>query len=176
MIDSLRGRWQGGILHTGGVGWAMRHTLTPEEGQESEVKVLMQWSDSGPSLYGFKDESERAMFRALIKVQGIGPAVAMNIMSEMGTAGAAAAVRSKDSARLQKVRGVGKAGSARIVGFCEVPADIGGEEGPAEDSMLQALLSMGFSEQEARAALLAASSEDEGQARLRAALRTLRGS
>ncbi|MBM4130130.1 Holliday junction branch migration protein RuvA [bacterium] len=67
------------------------------------------------SLYGFLDPAERAMFRLLQTVSGVGPKVALGMLSKAGAAEIAACLRSGDEARLARLPGIGKKTAARLV-------------------------------------------------------------
>ena len=66
-------------------------------------------------LYGFLDKQERSLFRALIKVNGVGPKVAMNILSSVTAADFVHAIRSKNLPFLTQLPGIGKKTAERLV-------------------------------------------------------------
>ena len=66
-------------------------------------------------LYGFGSEAERAAFRELIKISGIGPRMALAVLSGMGVADLAQAITAQDAARLVKVPGIGKKTAERLL-------------------------------------------------------------
>ena len=114
-------------------------------------------------LYGFGSEAERAAFRELIKISGIGPRMALAVLSGMGVADLAQAITAQDAARLVKVPGIGKKTAERIVLELQDKigpvasedagaADLGGSAAPGLSGILAetlaALTSLGYSEQE----------------------------
>ena len=113
-------------------------------------------------LYGFVTEAERAAFRELIRVSGIGPRMALAVLSGMSVTELAQAVAAQDGARLTKVPGIGKKTAERLL--LELKGRLGpdlgavGAAAPASDSqgdIQQALLALGYNDKEAAAALKA---------------------
>ena len=113
-------------------------------------------------LYGFATEAERAAFRELIRVSGIGPRMALAVLSGMSVAELAQAIAAQQAGRLTKVPGIGKKTAERLL--LELKGRLGpdlgapGAAAPASDSqtdILQALLALGYSDKEAAAALQA---------------------
>ena len=109
-------------------------------------------------LYGFGSEAERAAFRELIKISGIGPRMALAVLSGMGVADLAQAITAQDAARLVKVPGIGKKTAERLLLELKgkLGADLGAPQAPASDAQAdiqQALLALGYSDKEAAAAL-----------------------
>ena len=113
-------------------------------------------------LYGFATEAERAAFRELIRVSGLGPRMALAVLSGMSVTELAQAVAAQDGARLTKVPGIGKKTAERLL--LELKGRLGpdlgavGAAAPASDSqgdIQQALLALGYNDKEAAAALKA---------------------
>ena len=112
-------------------------------------------------LYGFGSEAERAAFRELIKISGIGPRMALAVLSGMGVADLAQAITAQDAARLVKVPGIGKKTAERLL--LELKGKLGADLGSAhahastaqQADILQALLALGYSDKDAAAALKA---------------------
>ena len=113
-------------------------------------------------LYGFVTETERAAFRELIRISGIGPRMALAVLSGMSVADLAQAIAAQQAGRLTKVPGIGKKTAERLL--LELKGRLGpdlgapGAAAPASDSqtdILQALLALGYSDKEAAAALQA---------------------
>ncbi len=115
-------------------------------------------------LYGFATAAERLAFRQLIKIAGIGPRLALSILSGLSVAELAQAVTAQDGARLIKVPGVGKKTADRLL--LELKGKLGADLGPlapgrttpasaAQTDIEQALLALGYNEREAAAALKA---------------------
>jgi Holliday junction DNA helicase RuvA len=111
-------------------------------------------------LFGFLTHDERATFRLLVKISGVGPRTALSILSGLSVNELAQAVSLQDSARLVKVPGIGKKTAERLLlelkgklgDALTVPASIAsGSQG----DILQALLALGYNDREAAAALKA---------------------
>lgn len=116
------------------------------------------------SLYGFLDPREREMFRLLQTVSGIGPKVALGMLSKAGAAEIAACLRGGDEAALARLPGIGKKSAARLVvelgnRLPEIPVDLGegtgvsGAARGATSAALSVLTAMGLPPGQAELAL-----------------------
>ena len=111
-------------------------------------------------LFGFGSSSERAVFRQLIKITGIGARMALSILSGMTIADLAQAVTLQEAGRLVKVPGIGKKTAERLLLELKgkLGADIGAPVSVANDAqsdILQALVALGYSDRDAALALKA---------------------
>ena len=110
-------------------------------------------------LYGFLTAAERATFRELLKIGGVGPRTALALLSGLSVADLAQAVARQDGARLVKVPGIGKKTAERLLLElkgklgCEQAADAVAPADDAQADIVQALVALGYSEREAGAAL-----------------------
>ena len=112
-------------------------------------------------LFGFGTPAERATFRELVKISGVGPRTALSILSGLSVGELTVAVTRQDAARLVKVPGIGKKTAERLL--LELKGKLGPELGapaaPALDDaqadIAQALQALGYNEREAQAALKA---------------------
>ena len=112
-------------------------------------------------LYGFLSAEERATFRELVKISGIGPRTALAILSGLSVADLAGAVSRQEGGRLQKVPGIGKKTAERLLLELKgklgpdlaLPAGAAGPVGEAQADIVQALMALGYSEKDAAAAL-----------------------
>lgn len=143
-----------------GVGYLVQIPLTtyerlPAEGSEVTVLVTLVVREDSHRLFGFATSDERSFFTSLQTVSGVGPALALSIVSSITLAEFRRAVLAGDAARLRKVRGIGKKLSDRLVVEMKdvleriVPA--GGEDpgdGMARDALM-ALEALGFNRAEA---------------------------
>jgi Holliday junction DNA helicase RuvA len=109
-------------------------------------------------LYGFLTHDERATFRQLVKISGVGPRTALSILSGLSVTELAQAVSLQDSGRLVKVPGIGKKTAERLL--LELKGKLGDAlvapaavSNAAQADILQALLALGYSDREAAAAL-----------------------
>jgi holliday junction DNA helicase RuvA len=110
-------------------------------------------------LFGFGSASEREAFRQLIKISGVGPRTALAVLSGMSVSDIGQAVTQQDASRLVKVPGIGKKTAERLL--LELKGKIGADLGlpgtgalnDNQGDILQALVSLGYSEKEAAAAV-----------------------
>ena len=113
-------------------------------------------------LFGFLTAAERATFRELVKISGVGPRTALSILSGLSVGELAAAVSRQDGARLVKVPGIGKKTAERLL--LELKGKLGADlslpsaglrPSVAQTDITQALQALGYNEREAQAALKA---------------------
>lgn len=111
-------------------------------------------------LFGFLTHEERATFRQLIKISGVGPKMALSLLSGLSVAELAQAVSHQEIGRLTKVPGVGKKTAERLL--LELKGKLGADlalpptvANDAQADILQALIALGYSEKDAAAALKA---------------------
>ncbi len=131
------------------------------------VSLLTQFivREDAQLLYGFGTAPERAAFRELIKISGVGPRTALSILSGLGVQDLAQAVTLQEAGRLVKVPGIGKKTAERLLLELKgkLGADMGGAHAhatsEAQADILQALLALGYNDKEAAAALKALPSE-----------------
>ena len=149
------------FIEVNGVGYAVGMSQAslsklPEAGAAVEVHTFLQVRDDGLSLFGFLTLEEKALFERLIGVGGVGPKVALAALSAFSPAGLVAAVQAQDVAAVQRIPGVGKKTASRIILELKGSFD---EAAPAVASAAnlagtrEALLSMGFTSEEADVAL-----------------------
>jgi holliday junction DNA helicase RuvA len=106
-------------------------------------------------LFGFATLDERAAFRQLLKISGVGPKLALSVLSGLSLADLADAVARKESGRLTKIPGVGKKTAERLLlelqGKLSGAVPEGAKAAPASHAgdVLNALLALGYSEKEA---------------------------
>ncbi len=108
------------ILDNGGVGYEVHVPLStfyalPETGQEVQLHIYTHVREDILALFGFYTHVEKTLFLMLISVSGIGPKLAVNILSGIGPEEFLDAVARGDSLRLQSIPGVGRKTSERIV-------------------------------------------------------------
>jgi Holliday junction DNA helicase RuvA len=125
MIASVRGavlvRRPGEVvIEAAGVGYRLAvssETLrdVPAAGREAALHAHLVLRDDGIQLYGFSSEAERDLFLMLIGVQGVGPKVALGVLSGGGARELTSAIAAGDAARFQVVPGIGKRTAERII-------------------------------------------------------------
>ena len=107
-------------------------------------------------LYGFLSNEERVAFRQLLKISGVGPKLALSVLSGLSLNDLAAAVANKEAGRLTKIPGVGKKTAERLLLELQGKFSVSGAsvaQGAAVSSsnndIVNALLALGYSEKEA---------------------------
>ncbi|NND40330.1 MAG: Holliday junction branch migration protein RuvA [Pseudomonadales bacterium] len=108
------------LVDVNGVGYEVQASLAtfvalPALGQRVRLLTHFVVREDAQLLYGFVDESERRLFRALIKVNGVGPKLALAILSGMDASGFANCVKQNDIKSLTGLPGVGKKTAQRLV-------------------------------------------------------------
>ncbi|MDR2991602.1 MAG: Holliday junction branch migration protein RuvA [Burkholderiaceae bacterium] len=130
------------------------------------VTLLTQFivREDAQTLYGFATQAERAAFRELLRVSGVGPRTALAVLSGMSVAELGQAVVTQQTVRLVKVPGIGKKTAERLL--LELKGKLGADLGVStsggaasadgtQSDILQALLALGYNDKEAAAALKA---------------------
>lgn len=156
------------VLDVGGVGYACFVSLNtlsalPAKGQTITLLVHLVVREDQLSLYGFTTALERELFRRLISVSGVGPKVAMALLSGTTPDVLVDAIESGDVARLKSVKGVGPKTAQRIVVDLgdyihrrrDLVATPGGRETafPVREEAVAALTALGFTEKAAVVAI-----------------------
>lgn len=108
------------LLETNGVGYEVHMPMTcfyelPEIGQQAILFTQFIVREDAQLLYGFNDKQERALFRELIKVNGVGPKLALAILSGMSAQQFVTAIEQEAITSLVKLPGVGKKTAERLV-------------------------------------------------------------
>lgn len=133
-----------------------------EPGMEVSLYTHFQMREDGIALYGFLNEEDRNAFEQLIAVNGVGPKVALALLSVMDAATLYRAIADEDQQRLGLAPGVGKRLAARLIvdlkGKLPVPpaavgTQAGGKGNRIQAEVLEALLGLGYTPVEAQAAI-----------------------
>ncbi|KAF1043880.1 Holliday junction branch migration protein RuvA [Xylophilus sp.] len=132
----------------------------PHLGDTVTLLVHFVVREDAQLLYGFLTAAERDAFRHLIKISGIGPRMALAVLSGMSVGDLAQAVSLQETGRLVKLPGIGKKTAERLLLELKgkLGDDIGVRSGVASDAhadILQALVALGYSDKEAAVALKA---------------------
>ena len=133
----------------------------PRTGEEVVLLTHLVVREDAHLLFGFLTAAERTAFRQLLKISGVGPKVALSVLSGMSVDDLSAAVATEDAARLTKIPGIGKKTAERLVLELRdklpkaIPAARAGAGGALAESadVLNALLGLGYNEREAQAAV-----------------------
>lgn len=151
----------------GGVGYevlvprGVLETL-PALGQHIALATVLVVREEGWALYGFAGDRDRRVFQRLLGASGVGPRLALALLSGLGTGRLLRALRERDVAVLASVPGIGKKTAERLgVELADKLADLEGGEAPAPrssatEAALQALVRLGYTVPQADAALRAA--------------------
>ena len=188
MIARLRGRPvvrgpDGLVLDVNGVGYLVAATPSvlrrAGPGSELTVETYLHVRDDALQLYGFADAEERELFVHLLSVSGVGPKVALAVVSGSPAAELRKAIALGDHARFQAIPGIGKKTAERIVlelkGSVDTLAEPGDlpESGPARAPLArEALVELGYSLADAEAALRGVDPELPVEEQVRNALRS----
>lgn len=198
MIASLRGtvldiQLDHVVLECAGVGYKVLATPATlgslQRGEEARVMTTLVVKEDSMTLYGFTSTDDRDMFHVLQTVSGLGPKLALAALSVMGAGDLAQAIAGEESARLQKIPGVGKRMAQRLVlelkdkvkAFTPALSDVSpvttpAATGPVVDDVVEALVGLGFTDKAARPIVEAVVAEQPDAATpvvLRAALSQL---
>jgi Holliday junction DNA helicase RuvA len=111
---------EGVVLDVHGVGYEVRVPLStffelPDEGKLVRLRIHTHVREDAFSLFGFLSETERALFRLLLATSGVGPKLALSILSGLPVRKLVAALRAGDLATLSGIPGVGKKTAERMV-------------------------------------------------------------
>jgi Holliday junction DNA helicase RuvA len=202
MIGYVRGqiqnRWEGGVvLDVNGIGHEIQMPASsvaklPPSGQEVTVFTHLAWREDAISLYGFDRLETRDMFRLLLEVSGVGPRLALNILSAFAAEELLQVLARGDTERLQAIHGVGRKTAERLcVDLRErakrllshktketaeaLPMERDGS-GTIRDDALSALIYLGYRPAEAKSALAEALSSMDKEAQVEDVIKTaLRG-
>ena len=145
------------VVDAGGVGYELHipittYTRLPEAGSEVRLRVYTHVREDTLALYGFLSQDEKGLFEKLIEVSGIGPSLAIKILSGLAAAELITAIRRGEVERLVRIPGVGKKTAERLVLELrdKLPAPAGEAAAPPapslseiEQDVLSALLNLG---------------------------------
>lgn len=153
-------------VQAGGLGYELDVPMStlyklPALGQEVHLYTHLSIRDDAHVLYGFMTADERSAFKALIKVTGIGARTALSVLSGMSVEDLADAIENQESGMLIKVPGIGKKTAERLLlELRDKISHLAGQARPADSThpasgndALNALLALGYSNNEARRAL-----------------------
>lgn len=170
------------IIETGGVGYKVNvspDTLsrTKANGEEAMFWIHTHVREDIFDLYGFLDRQELEFFEMLINVSGIGPKGALSILGIASLETLKKAISTGDISYLTKISGIGKKTAEKIVIELrdKLGKDTSSQSLQGELDALEALKSLGYSQNEARDALKKVSPDLDTNAKIREALKSLGG-
>ena len=167
------------VIDVNGVGYEVEAPLSvfydlPPTGKPITVLTHLSIKDDAHTLYGFANESERTVFRKLLKISGIGAKLALTILSGANSDELAAYVANNDTAALTRLPGIGKKTAERIImelrdKLDDLPQGVGGTApggaprsgGPTSEA-INALVALGYKQTEASKMARAVAAEGMG--------------
>src|SRR5678816_2212678 len=184
------------IIDVGGVGYELTVPLStfyelPETGSAVDLRAYTYVREDALQLYGFKSEGEKRLFLLLTSVSGIGPRLAITLLSGLSAEDIVQSIRQNNLARLVSVPGVGKKTAERLVVELKdkvtsasvseaiaATAHVSGDAKPSDlrDDVVSALVNLGYQRPQAERAVGDALKEEASatfEVALKRALRTL---
>ena len=172
------------LVDANGVGYEIDVPMStfyqlPAISERVTLLTHMTVREDAHQLYGFSTHSERAAFRELIKISGVGARTALAVLSGLSVTELAQTITLQESARLTRVPGIGKKTAERLL--LELKGKLGADLGSAKTSaasdaaadVIRALLALGYNEREANAAVRGLPPETSVSDGIRYALKSL---
>jgi Holliday junction DNA helicase RuvA len=180
VIAHLRGRVFGKtpstvVIECGGVGYDVSisvstFTVLPEAGSEASLFIHTHVREDALALFGFAELAEKRLFEKLLTISGIGPKLAITVLSGISTERLVGAIRGGDHATLTRIPGIGKKTAERVVlELKDKLDDMAGVSpqgtpvvslGAVADDVLSALVNLGYPRPVAQKAVESASKSD----------------
>jgi Holliday junction DNA helicase RuvA len=184
MIAFLRGRLlvkspNRAVVECGGVGYdttisVATFTSLPVEGAEARLHIYTHVREDQIALFGFAETNEKRVFEKLLTISGIGPKLAITVLSGIDTDRLVTAIRAGDHASLTRIPGIGKKTAERVVlelkdkldDLAVAPAGTGAGPtlGPVADDVLSAMVNLGYARPVAQKAIETALGKQPGMA------------
>jgi Holliday junction DNA helicase RuvA len=188
MIAHLRGRLltktpNQAIVECAGIGYDVTISVTtfsalPNEGADVALHIHTHVREDQLALFGFSETQEKRLFEKLLTISGIGPKLAITVLSGIDASRLVTAIRSGDHATLTRIPGIGKKTAERVVLELKdklddlpvsIPTTAGGSHqgaaGQAGDDALSALVNLGYARPIAQKAIETAITKDPDSAR-----------
>jgi Holliday junction DNA helicase RuvA len=164
------------VVECGGVGYELAisvatYTELGEAGAEAKLHVHTHVREDALQLFGFAEVAEKRLFEKLLTISGIGPKLAITVLSGISAERLVGAIRGGDHATLTKIPGIGKKTAERVVlelkdklddmaGFATTPAgEVKVSLGAVADDVLSALVNLGYPRAVAQKAVEAATKD-----------------
>jgi holliday junction DNA helicase RuvA len=183
MIAHLRGRLLSkapnqAVIDCAGVGYeatisVATFTVLPAEGAEASLHIYTHVREDQIALFGFAETDEKRLFEKLLTISGIGPKLAITVLSGIAAERLVTAIRSGDHATLTRIPGIGKKTAERVVLELKdklddmavpVASSSGTHRGPAGDDVLSAMVNLGYPRPVAQKAIETATEKDAAAA------------
>lgn len=166
------------IVECGGVGYeatisVATFTALPGDGTEVRLHIYTHVREDQIALFGFAEAEEKRLFEKLLTISGIGPKLAITVLSGIDAGRLVGAIRAGDHGTLTKIPGIGKKTAERVVlelkdkldDMAAAPAVTGAvSHGAAADDVLSAMVNLGYARPVAEKALEAALAKQPGLA------------
>ena len=160
------------IMTSGGTGYELAvplsvYEMLPKVGEETALHTHLVVREDGWQLFGFANVVEKRVFQRLLTASGIGPALALGMLSTLSADRLVRAIREKDLATLQGVPRVGRKKAERLIldladKLDDVQGEVGGiarPDGAGADDAIRALVSLGYASVDAEKAVRSALDE-----------------
>ena len=126
----------------------------PAQGEKVSLFTHFSVREDAQQLYGFATAKEREVFRTLIRISGVGPKLALSVLSGMNVDELAQAVATQETGRLVKIPGVGKKTAERLLlelkgKLADALPTVAGSPASVVNDALNALMALGYSDKEA---------------------------
>lgn len=153
------------VVDVGGVGYGVRVSLStfsqlPDAGREVTLPIHTYVREDQLVLYGFATANERELFCKLISISGVGPKIALAVLSGLPPDDLVEAIGSGDAARLSGIPGIGKKTASRMIvelkGMLPDDLKVGGASGATRSirgDAVSALMNLGYPKAQAESAL-----------------------
>jgi len=148
------------LIDVGGVGYEVQAPMStfyslPEAGEQVTVLTHLTVREDAHILYGFASDEERGLFRNLIKVNGVGPKMALTILSGINPPEFILCVQNRDAALLTRLPGIGKKTAERLVVEMQdridgmdvssgAPSAVGAKSASPQQDAISALVALGY--------------------------------
>jgi Holliday junction DNA helicase RuvA len=165
------------VIECGGVGYDVAisvatYTALPREGGEAKLHIFTKVAEDQLALFGFAEVQEKRLFEKLLTISGIGPKLAITVLSGIAADRLVTAIRAGDHGSLVKIPGIGKKTAERVVLELKdkldelatsIPVTAGGvHHGPVGEDVLSALVNLGYARPVAAKAVEAALAKSPG--------------
>jgi Holliday junction DNA helicase RuvA len=183
MIAHLRGRLfakspNQAVVECGGVGYDVAISVAtfsalPGEGAEASLHIYTNVREDQIALFGFAEMREKRLFEKLLTITGIGPKLAITVLSGIAVDRLVTAIRGQDHATLTRIPGIGKKTAERVVlelkdkldDLATAPVSATAHFGAAGDDALSALVNLGYARPVAQRAIETAVAKDAAVAK-----------
>jgi Holliday junction DNA helicase RuvA len=161
------------IVECAGVGYEVAISVAtfsalPSEGSEARLHIFTRVAEDALALYGFAELAEKRLFEKLLTISGIGPKLAITVLSGIDASRLVTAIRNSDHASLVRIPGIGKKTAERVVlelkdkldDLATEPVRTSPTYGAAGDDALSALVNLGYARPIAQKAIETAIQRD----------------